>query len=199
MKYNYLEYLESDHWQNLRVLCRARFNEKCAICHDEKTLQCHHRIYRRKYQDTVVEDLILLCDSCHKMVHKDGSETLTADALASRYFKFFEKHSNRIAIEKKNVNPIVEMPDSKPRKHWLVAAKEEKLQNRLNRLLKRQKNKKNPQRQKEIVALSDSMKKFTTDYDKSFSPVQIRHNSPRAMPVYNWAKKQWEASDETHS
>ena len=188
MKSDYRDYLETDHWQQLRVLCHARYNGKCVICHNSKTLQCHHWIYRRAFQDTTVEDLVLLCDSCHGMVHKEGSNTLNADALLLRYSRFFEKQRVRNAQKKKKVKPIVRKPKWKPFEHR-ITTREEKLRSRLDRLNKKQKKHKNQQRQKEVSILSAVIKKIRESTPKPRQPIVVRHLP--AMPVYDWASKQW--------
>ena len=88
-KETYADYLESNHWQNLRVLCHAKFSGKCVICKSESSLQCHHWLYRRTFQETILDDLALLCDSCHAMVHRDGSHKMPADELSAKYGRFF--------------------------------------------------------------------------------------------------------------
>ena len=88
-KETYADYLESNHWQNLRVLCHARFDGKCVICQNESSLQCHHWLYRRTFQETTLDDLALLCDSCHAMVHRDKSHKMTPDELSAKYSRFF--------------------------------------------------------------------------------------------------------------
>jgi len=88
-KETYADYRESNHWQNLRVLCHARFSGKCVICESESALQCHHWIYRRTFQETTIADLVLLCDSCHGMVHREGSHKMPAEELSEKYRRFF--------------------------------------------------------------------------------------------------------------
>lgn len=65
----YRKYLASEHWKNLRTDRIRQSKKRCAICGDKQTLQCHHIIYRRWY-DVTCDDLRILCDRCHGIVHK---------------------------------------------------------------------------------------------------------------------------------
>lgn len=69
----YREYLQTDEWQERRrqAMKRARF--RCQLCNADKVrLNTHHRTYeRRGYEDD--KDLIVLCENCHSIFHKNGS------------------------------------------------------------------------------------------------------------------------------
>lgn len=65
----YLEYLESDHWKNLRGLVLERDGNKCRRCSSTFNLQAHHKFYREKWEDSQIGDLITLCHDCHKREH----------------------------------------------------------------------------------------------------------------------------------
>jgi len=71
MKYD--EYLKSDTWQDIRVIVKDRFGGRCATCNSNKDLHVHHRTYKNR-GDYVNElnDLVLLCDKCHQMVHDNN-------------------------------------------------------------------------------------------------------------------------------
>jgi hypothetical protein len=122
------------------------------------------------------------------MVHKEGTNTLNPDAILLRYSRFFEKQRIRNAKKKKKVKPIARKPKWKPFER-LITTREEKLRSRLNRLNRKQKKHKNQQRQKEILILSAVIKEIRASTPKPRIPIVVRHLP--AMPVYDWASKQW--------
>lgn len=74
----YLDYLRSAHWQDLReaVLHDERGRIKaCVSCFSPDDIQAHHLIYRSLY-DCVPSDLVPLCRECHEILHqaKDSGE-----------------------------------------------------------------------------------------------------------------------------
>lgn len=88
----YKEYLNTDHWQNLR---RNKFKfggRKCVICQETKTVDVHHIRYRENLFETEPKDLIVLCRACHRMVHRHGTNTLSKKELLEIYgdFAFIE-------------------------------------------------------------------------------------------------------------
>lgn len=77
----YRQYLQTEHWQNVRnsALKRARF--KCQVCCSEQRLQVHHRTYARRGEE-LPEDLTVLCSKCHGVFHETSelAERGRADA-----------------------------------------------------------------------------------------------------------------------
>lgn len=65
----YLAYLESPHWKALRGEALKRDGNKCTRCGSGIILQVHHMIYRTRFEDSLVEDLITLCKECHQAEH----------------------------------------------------------------------------------------------------------------------------------
>lgn len=65
----YQEYLQSDHWQSLRLLALERDHFKCTICDSKHRLQVHHLKYRAKFEHSLLEDVVTLCRLCHKAAH----------------------------------------------------------------------------------------------------------------------------------
>lgn len=65
----YLDYLKSEHWARLRDEVLRRDGYKCTRCPARHRLQAHHKIYRPKWEDSVADDLITLCRSCHEREH----------------------------------------------------------------------------------------------------------------------------------
>lgn len=68
MNQNYQQYLQSDHWQQLRERKEQKAT-RCAICATTKNLQTHHLFYKNLY-DVQTSDLRVLCDRCHKLTHE---------------------------------------------------------------------------------------------------------------------------------
>jgi len=72
-KQEYAEYLQSDHWKNLRARKRASVTKsvgkcRCAICASTERIETHHLRYRNIY-DVQLDDLRLLCRECHQTAH----------------------------------------------------------------------------------------------------------------------------------
>lgn len=65
----YLEYLQSEHWFELRNARKVMDNNECQLCASTKYLHVHHRFYRKNHYDTQLEDLITLCSRCHARHH----------------------------------------------------------------------------------------------------------------------------------
>ena len=65
----YAEYLNSPSWAQRREIVLARDGHKCAGCGSMAELHVHHCTYER-FGYEPLGDLITLCESCHKAVHK---------------------------------------------------------------------------------------------------------------------------------
>lgn len=70
-KRKYLAYLESGHWKSLRYAARVRDGHKCVLCGSPKSLQGHHKRYRKDLRLCTVDDVETLCEKCHSKHHKD--------------------------------------------------------------------------------------------------------------------------------
>jgi len=64
----YQEYLQSDHWKNLRRVKLEQAGYKCSKCGSAFTLQVHHLNYRN-ILDVNEKDLVVLCRYCHEKEH----------------------------------------------------------------------------------------------------------------------------------
>lgn len=64
----YKEYLRSHKWMRKRKKMLALCGSQCENCGNTKRLQVHHLHYRTLGRESV-NDLKLLCDSCHKKEH----------------------------------------------------------------------------------------------------------------------------------
>ena len=67
---SYRKFLKTQYWAKVRetVIKRDKF---CQECHSDKYLQVHHLSYRHyKKELEHLDDLILLCQRCHKLYHQ---------------------------------------------------------------------------------------------------------------------------------
>ncbi len=72
----------NDYWQEVRREVRLRDNHQCRICGCKINLEIHHISYWHNGISIVGKELqylnhvILLCNTCHKIVHADFYHTL---------------------------------------------------------------------------------------------------------------------------
>lgn len=77
----YREYLQSQHWSEIRKAALSFYGKRCSVCGSSKNkLHVHHVCYKNKGRESMA-DLIILCEHCHKAVsesikqRKESSET----------------------------------------------------------------------------------------------------------------------------
>jgi 5-methylcytosine-specific restriction endonuclease McrA len=68
-KKRYLKYLDSKEWSDIKIDIRIIKDNKCEICNSTKNLQVHHKTYKNLFKEEPI-DLMLVCDVCHKKIHK---------------------------------------------------------------------------------------------------------------------------------
>lgn len=66
-KYN--DYLKSDKWRELRLSVLERDKYTCRECGAKNKLHIHHLKYDNVFNEPL-EDLIVLCEKCHSLIHK---------------------------------------------------------------------------------------------------------------------------------
>lgn len=69
---SYQEYLNSEHWIELRkkFYNSKLFNGSCYCCGDDKgKFNLHHKTYKR-FGNEKLDDLIAVCEDCHKEIHE---------------------------------------------------------------------------------------------------------------------------------
>lgn len=81
---NYQDYMRSYYWIELSSQFREKYGNKCVECgikqEDIKSkLNVHHKHYYTLGEEKE-EDLMLLCDDCHKKVHKQMAEKLKQES-----------------------------------------------------------------------------------------------------------------------
>lgn len=68
-KKRYAELLRDPRWQKMRLKIMERDGWKCALCGDkDTTLNVHHHSYCGMPWDAKEEDLVTLCEPCHKHI-----------------------------------------------------------------------------------------------------------------------------------
>lgn len=65
---SYDKYLEHDHWYNIRIKKIKEANSKCQLCGNKDKFNVHHNNYDNLFMEDM-NDLIVLCESCHKKFH----------------------------------------------------------------------------------------------------------------------------------
>lgn len=77
---DYYQYLESDSWRDRVRKTHERDGYRCVICgRSNRMLETHHLTYKR-LGDEQPEDLITVCDTCHRIISMVG-KTLHEDSL----------------------------------------------------------------------------------------------------------------------
>lgn len=64
----YLEYLQTEHWKQMRDMALFQAKNRCQLCNGDKGLQVHHRTYERLGCEDL-SDLTVLCGKCHEAFH----------------------------------------------------------------------------------------------------------------------------------
>lgn len=64
----YKQYLKSNHW-DIKRRGILKNNNRCANCNETLNLEIHHLNYKNLGNEKL-EDLIVLCKNCHKIVHE---------------------------------------------------------------------------------------------------------------------------------
>lgn len=77
----YDEYLKSDEWKTRRAQARYRAKNRCEHCGGSPD-HVHHVRYPKNFKDDVLENLIVVCESCHMKHHGiRGNEMTNAMVL----------------------------------------------------------------------------------------------------------------------
>lgn len=61
----YLEYMESEQWKQLRDYVGDFWDWHCALCNSDNKVELHHRTYER-FGSEKLTDVVLLCRRCHQ-------------------------------------------------------------------------------------------------------------------------------------
>lgn len=66
---DYTSYLRSPHWHELKASRREQVGPICENCVANRSLHGHHLVYREPLDKCTVDDIILVCEPCHTMIH----------------------------------------------------------------------------------------------------------------------------------
>lgn len=65
----YAKYLNTDHWKMVREGALQYARNTCQVCGiKEVTLNVHHKTYKNLGKERM-DDLVVMCESCHKAIH----------------------------------------------------------------------------------------------------------------------------------
>jgi len=67
---SYEEYLMSEKWKQARMRLFKRDGKICKICSSDKNINVHHNNYNQKNLNGSIRSLVVLCNSCHREVHR---------------------------------------------------------------------------------------------------------------------------------
>ncbi|STC97856.1 MULTISPECIES: HNH endonuclease [Elizabethkingia] len=95
----YLEKLKDPRWQKKRLEVLNRDEFTCMSCYSsDKTLHVHHFNYKGiDPWDTPTEELITLCEDCHKIETHASKEAENRLLIAIRSKGFFARHIVKLA------------------------------------------------------------------------------------------------------
>jgi 5-methylcytosine-specific restriction endonuclease McrA len=63
-------HLRSSRWAAIRAECKRRAGWRCTKCGSTRHLQAHHHRYPKRWTDDSVENVVCLCERCHKAVSR---------------------------------------------------------------------------------------------------------------------------------
>lgn len=65
----YHAYQQTEHWRALRAAALERDWGRCVDCGKTELLHVHHLEYRGRFEDSVLKDVVTLCQTHHRMMH----------------------------------------------------------------------------------------------------------------------------------
>lgn len=85
----YEEYIRSPEWEQRKVRYYSSHEKRCAACGSTERIHLHHHTYERLRHE-LDSDLIPLCSTCHRLVHRFHSRQRRLD-LTEATFLFVHK------------------------------------------------------------------------------------------------------------
>lgn len=67
-KLEYKEYLNGEHWKDIRLKALDRAGNRCQLCCNTDNLNVHHNTYKNIGHEDL-KDLVVLCRECHAKFH----------------------------------------------------------------------------------------------------------------------------------
>ena len=129
-KQDYFEKLRSPQWQRKRLEIMKRDGFRCRCCgEDSKTLNVHHKIYRKgaepwEYED---ENFMTLCEPCHSQTHdfiNDIKKNIRSSYHAFWLMKMSELPDNQMSRIDTLFSLFIDgiIGKTKPQTEWRIKA-----------------------------------------------------------------------------
>jgi phage terminase large subunit GpA-like protein len=80
MSAEYKAYLQSSQWKSIRESILKRDKGRCVKCNSSKQLNIHHLHYKNIFHEKE-DDLITLCEACHRKEHKKPKKKSNAKKI----------------------------------------------------------------------------------------------------------------------
>ena len=123
----YFKYINGDEWKATRIKKLHRL-QTCQMCSGKKGLEVHHKHYRNFTQESM-DDLVVLCKRCHKLLHNSKPGNLSIGEHTNEVVSFWARcgspHPKRIQIQKNKTTrdakgkPIRTPQDKPPDRPWM--------------------------------------------------------------------------------
>jgi len=82
----YKDYLQSEHWKMTRKKALDFYGRECNRCGDKRYLNIHHKNYLN-YGCEQMEDLEVVCKSCHQKIHDKKRTVPIPDKRGARQLR----------------------------------------------------------------------------------------------------------------
>ena len=101
---NYLSYLETKKWADLRNQRLKLDDYKCAVCGSPYSLEVHHLLYPRILGTEHIDHVVTLCRSCHQAIEERKNNSVYrgmkwTDSLRLEIYMKNEKDKEKIIGE----------------------------------------------------------------------------------------------------
>ena len=111
-KEQYLNYLQTAHWQALRKAAFVLYGQKCEFCGQRTAIDIHHIQYHNLY-DVKPKELAVLCRRHHDQVHNFfKKQTSTKIVNREQLFAWFWKGSPKQTQHKNSQPQLIKKPTS---------------------------------------------------------------------------------------
>lgn len=92
----YQQYLQSIDWAILRAAALRMWGNGCQVCGGYHK-HLHHLLYRQFPQDSIPEDLMPVCQDCHRSIHEHFKVPMEREVVI-RFFR--KKRGKQLVIDK---------------------------------------------------------------------------------------------------
>lgn len=81
----YKEYLQTNHWKNVKRKALIRAGNKCQLCSSKLNLNVHHNTYENRGEEKD-EDLVVLCENCHSKFHDVLNDNIKKEKIYDKKY-----------------------------------------------------------------------------------------------------------------